>query len=93
MIRSPKEIFQSSPHIVAWSDFVNKQPAAFESGCHTAMQELLNDLPVDSPDPSRSWDKYNQLAGARKLVEILSRLHEPNKPPSRLKPDELNYNA
>lgn len=92
MTRTPKDLFQATPHFVLWKDFVNRQPAAFETGLQAALSEMLNEVPA-AATINAAWDGYCQLVGARRLMEILSRLHEPAPKATPLKPDELNYNA
>lgn len=92
MIRSPKELFHASQYISPWKDIINgTTSSAFEHACQTALAELVRSLPESSPDPSRAWDSYLQILGARKVIEILSSLHEPAEKPKPIPYDTLNY--
>ena len=52
---------------------------------------LIESLPPGAADPSKAWDAYLQILGARKVLDLLGRLHEPDE---ALKPEKwptLNY--
>lgn len=78
-MRTAKELFKASGHLVNFQKFI--ADPSFDPACHAAMGILLETLPKTTPDPSRAWDAYLQIQGAMKVLDILSRLHEPDEPP------------
>ena len=66
---------------------------AFEPACNAAILGLVESLPESAAEPSKAWDSYLQIIGARHVLEILSRLHEPDTTPTPQKWPSLKYDA
>lgn len=64
---------------------------AFELACQAALAVFIESLPPGAPDPSRSWDSWLQVTVARRVLDTLSRLHEPDEPPRREPWPSLQY--
>lgn len=79
-MRTAIELFQSSPAFVAkhYEELLNNP--AFDAACSTALASFVESLPGSAADPSKAWDSYLQILGARAVLEKLSQLH--------LKPEE-----
>lgn len=88
-MRTSKALFQSSPAFKGYQDIVANP--AFESSCHAAIMGLIESLPTTAADPSKSWDCYLQIVGARNVLDHLSRLHEPDTTPTPQKWPSLKY--
>ncbi len=73
-MKSAKELFQASPAFIAYKEILNN--AGFEPACHAALSDFVESLPANAGDPSKAWDCYLQIVGARAVLERLSRLHE-----------------
>jgi hypothetical protein len=91
MLRSPKERFLSSTLSGAWGKVV--QMEAYEEAIHAALGQLCADSPKECPVPQAACDAHQQLIGARKVLDILSTLHVPEKPTTTTQPGTLNYEA
>jgi len=88
-MRTSKQLFQSSP---AFKEFQAMLASpAFEPACNAAILGLIESLPATAADPSKSWDCYLQIVGARRVLEILSQLHEPETTPTPQKWPTLKY--
>lgn len=93
MLRAPRDIFNAS-HGETWRKLVNANPNAFEAALEASLLELVNDMPKDTNGMAQfACDAHQQVAGARKLVDIISTLHEPKAQPKPLAPKGLNYPA
>ena len=89
-MRTSKELFRTSP---AFKDFQTMLSSpAFEPACNAALVGLMESLPT-AADPSKAWDSYLQIVGARKVLEIFSRLHEPETQQKSEPWPTLNYAA
>lgn len=90
-MRTAKTLFQSSP---AYKDFqaILTNPA-FEPACHAAIASLVENLPGSATEPTKAWDSYLKILGAREVLEIFSRLHEPDKEPKQTPWPALKYEA
>lgn len=86
-----KALFQSSPAFAEFKTF--RASAAWESACNAALMGLVEALPSQATEPSKSWDCYLQILGARAVLDIFSRLHEPDEPATQTKFPSLNYEA
>lgn len=71
MLRSPKEKFAISAFKKPFEQMVMTQ--AFEEATHAALLELAMEMP-DAPS-AQCMDPHSQMVGARKVLEILSKLH------------------
>ena len=90
-MRTSKELFQSSHAFNNFKDILTNR--AFEPACSAALLGLIESLPAHSADPSKAWDAYLQIVGARRVLQIFSELHVKDEPRKTLKPNELNYAA
>lgn len=72
-MRTAKELFRASS---AFKDFqVMLASPAFEPACNAALLTLIESLPANAADPSKAWDCYLQIVGARAVLQKLSELH------------------
>jgi len=90
MIRPPKTAFLESKHRSELEKIV--QLEAFQAACDYALLVLCHELP-DAVDPSRGWDMFSQISGAKKVLSILRTLHLQEKEGAKLKHPTLNYKA
>lgn len=90
MLRSPKEKFIASSHKAAFEKIV--QSDAFEEAILAALLQMENEMPRDCT-PNQAADAHNQMAGARKYLETLCSIHQPEKQLQERPFRELNYKA
>jgi hypothetical protein len=90
-MRTSKALFQASPVFKEFNALLTNP--AFESACKTALTSFVESLPESTAEPSKSWDSYCQILGARRVLEILSQLHEPETTPTPTKWPSLKYDA
>jgi len=88
MIRSPREAFRDSQHRLAHEKITGTE--SFQVACEYALLTLLQELP-DASNPSAGWDSHSQMVGARRVIDILRTLHQPEKQIEKIKPPTLNY--
>lgn len=88
-MRAAKELFQSSPEFKNFQAIVAS--TAFEPACNAALLCLIEELPEKTADPSKAWDCYLQIVGARRFIDMLSQLHVPPEKEKRVKSAELDY--
>lgn len=74
-MRSAKQLFQASPAFVGKHYEALLSNVAFESACAAALAEFVDSLPASAAEPSRAWDCYLQILGARAVLEKLATLH------------------
>lgn len=91
-MRSSKELFHASAEYKAHFNALVSNPA-FEGACNAALLGLVEELPERVADPSKSWDAYLQIVGARRVLELLSSLHVPEEKAKNVKAPEINYGA
>jgi hypothetical protein len=92
MIRSPREKFISI-HGDSWKKLVSTNPTMMEDAFNNSLLELGRDMPLDCALPQQACDAHQQMAGARKLLDILSSLHQPQTTPKSSQTKGLNYQA
>lgn len=63
---------------------------SFQVACEYALLALLQEQP-EAIDPSKGWDSHSQLVGARRVLEILKTLHQPEEASKPEKQKTLNY--
>ena len=88
MPRTAKEKFVTGPHKAEWEKIA--QTAAFEEACHAAVAVFLEEQPEHFGAPDSSWQAGVRIAGARRVLAILSELHKPNEVPKRV-PERTPY--
>ena len=92
MLRSPKERFVHSTHAGPWGKICSGE--VFEEAMHAALDQLAFDMTAqDTQVPQQACDAHQQMAGARKYMEILCSLHTPETTPKSTKPKSLDYEA
>lgn len=91
MTRTARETFIASAARIKLEAMV--QTPEFESAVHYALLALVEEAPERFKDMSESWQTGVYLAGARRVLELLSTLHKVEKPPEKLKTKTLNYNV
>lgn len=84
-----KKLLHGRPEYKAYPSLLSNE--AFEPACHAALMELVESLPPGAADPSKAWDSYLQIVGARKVLDLLGRLHEPDATPKPEQWPTLNY--
>lgn len=90
MLRSPKSKFIGSAHKDEFAQIITK--AAFEEALLTAMLEMQCEQPAHC-SPNDAADAHNQLAGARRFVEIFTTIHQPETQSKQPTPKELKWGA
>jgi len=90
-MKSAKSLFQATPVFKDYAGLLNNP--AFETARHAALSSFSESLPQTSADPSKAWDSYLQIVGARRALEILGTLHEPDEESKPTKFPTLNYDA
>ena len=90
-MRTAKELFRASSTFAEFQKMLASP--AFEPACHVALETLVESLPASAADPSKAWDCYLQILGARRVLDILSRLHEPEGQLREPSSPSLNYEA
>lgn len=79
MLRSPREIFVTSSHKSAFKTLV--QTDAFEAASQAALSLLVQEVAVPGVSPNQAADGYNQITGAKRYLELLCSIHEPEPQP------------
>lgn len=90
-MRTPKELFHASSHFQGFQKLL--ESPAFEPACQAALAVLVHQFPAHTGTMNESWDAHCQIVGARRVLEILSTLHEPDVPLKQTEWPSLNYNA
>jgi len=90
-MRTSKELFQASQAFNDFKDILTNR--AFEPACSAALLGLIESMPAHSADPSKAWDAYLQIVGARRVLGILSELHVKDELPRPTVFPTLNYAA
>ncbi len=85
-MRTAKELFQASPAFKDYPSLLDNP--AFEATCSAALASFVESLPGSAAEPSKAWDSYLQILGARAVLQHLSRLHEKPEP---TKPDPIAW--
>ncbi len=88
---SAKTLFQKSLGFVDFKTF--RASAGWEAARNAALLEFVESLPASVADPGKSWDSYCQIIGGRAVLDIFSRLHEPDEKPTPQAWPTLNYEA
>lgn len=91
---TPRQRFQLSGLSEKFKGVVASE--SFELACDYALLQLFSELPPNnvpgSPtDPYVGLDANAQAWGARRVIEILQHLHEPEKEPKQSPKPTLNY--
>lgn len=88
-MRTAKETFRDS---TAFKDYqtILASPA-FEPACIAALADYIESLPKETSEPSKSWDCYLKILGARAVLEKLSQLHESDSAAPPTKSAVLKY--
>lgn len=89
-MRTAKELFQDSSAFKSkqYSDLLNNP--AFELACSSALASFVESLPNSAAEPSKAWDSYLQILGARAVLHQLGQLHI-NDEESRPEPLAFHY--
>ncbi len=72
-MRTARQLFQDSPAFKSYAELLENP--AFEPACHAALGDVVESLPGNAAEPSRAWDSYLQILGARAVLMKLSQLH------------------
>lgn len=90
-MRTAKQTFRDS---AAFKDYqaIVASPA-FEPACSAALADYIESLPKETSEPSKSWDCYLKILGARAVLDTLSRLHESDSAAPPTKPAVLKYST
>lgn len=84
-----KQLLKQRQEFKAYPSLLSNE--AFEPACHAALMGLVESLPPGATDPSKAWDAYLQIVGARKVLDLLGRLHEDDEVPKPEQWPTLNY--
>jgi hypothetical protein len=76
MTRTSKESFIGSPWKLGMDKIVITED--FMRACDYALLVLGEEMPA-AADPSKGWDSHSQMTGARRVLEILKDLPNPEK--------------
>ncbi len=79
-MRTARQLFQDSPAFKTYPAMLDN--AAFEPACHAALGDLVESLPGSAGEPSKAWDSYLQILGARSVLQKLGQLHLKDAPPT-----------
>ncbi len=90
MIRNPKEAFIASDHRAKHEAVVKTE--SFKTACEYALLEFIN-LQRQTTDQFINATQSAQLAGAKKVLHILSTIHEVKKENEPKRLQGLNYNT
>lgn len=90
MLRSPRDKFTSSVHFDGFKKIV--QTEAFEEATLAALLELEREQPIECL-PQQSVDAHQQMVGARRYLEILCSLQQPQQETTKAPARGLNYAA
>ena len=64
---------------------------AAQQAFHAAISQLCSEYPLECSVPQLACDAHQQLIGARKVLDILSSIHVPEKPTKSTQPAGLQY--
>ncbi len=85
-MRTARQLFQDSTVFKSYAGLLDNP--AFEQACHAALADLVESLPGSAAEPSKAWDSYLQILGARSVLLKLSQLHLKDSAP---KPDPIAW--
>ena len=85
---SPKERFLETPFVKPHLDLVVS--TGFLVAVDYALLELVYSMPP-ATDPSKGWDSYSQISGAKRFIEILRTIAEPQRAAEKQFVPSLNY--
>jgi hypothetical protein len=88
-MRTAKELFRASPHFAGFQKLLTDP--AFEPAVKAALTAYVESLPAGALDPSRSWDSWLRVTGAREVLDVLSTLHTPDEAPHAPSRPTLHY--
>jgi len=78
-VRTAKELFQAS---TGFNDYkVFRASVGYETACQAALLQFVESLAESNTDPTHAMHGL-QIMGARRVLDILSRLHEPDPKPT-----------
>jgi hypothetical protein len=90
MTRSPKQAFIDSPHRLEHETTTQKE--SFKAACEYALLQMVHGQSWSPINPSLNADSHNQLMGAKRVLEILSTIHQLEEEKKPVKEKALNYN-
>lgn len=88
MIRSPKERFIASASAPVFRKMATS--FEFEEAVVAAMIEMERDMPMDC-SPNQAADAHNQMVGARKYLDKLVTIYQPEVTSEETTHPTLNY--
>ena len=74
-MRTPKQLFLASPSRKPHEDWAMSTHSEF--ACIMALSVMESEMPESLSGVEKSWDYGAQMIGARRVLDILQRLHEP----------------
>ena len=77
-----KDSFLKSAERENWERLASSK--TFEVACDAALLDLLLEQP-EHGTPEKGWDAHSRMMGAKRLIEILSKLHLKDVPPEPMK--------
>lgn len=88
-MRTAKQLFQASPLFAGFQKLL--ADPSFEPAVKVALTAYVESLPGGAPDPSRAWDSWLRVTGAREVLELLANLHTPDEAPHAPPRPTLHY--
>ena len=82
-MRTAKQLFQASTGFNDYKTF--RASVGWETACHAALVSFVESLSESSADPTGAMHGL-QIMGARRVLDIFSRLHEPDTEPKPERP-------
>jgi len=93
MLHTPREKFSMSAHAQAWKRIV-EQGETFEEATLAALLEMQSHYPVDyGTQPQIACDAHQQMAGARRFLDILTTIYQPPEKPEQIERKTLDHQA
>lgn len=91
MLRTPRDKFVASAHCAEFKAIFQKE--AFEEASLAALLEMTAEVCVQGLTPNQAADAANQIAGAKRYLEILCTIWQPTEKVKQQKVSNLDYKA
>jgi hypothetical protein len=91
MLRTPRDKFSSSVSASIFKNMV--QTESFEEATLAALDQMLYEMPLDCTMPQQAADAHQQMAGARKYLDLLCNIHQAQPETKPAAERGLNYQA
>lgn len=91
MVRTPRDAFVAGAHCAEFKAIY--QSEAFEAATSAALLEMTAETCQQGLTPNQAADAGNQMAGAKRYLEILCTIWQPTEKVKQQKPPNLDYRA